>query len=72
MSEKITTAEQGSNQRPDQRIAESVEEMLSELLEAEAEKLTQAIRSERNKARLATMTGTLPRPLATSRCMCHT
>ena len=72
MSEKIATSEQGSNQRPDQRIAESVKETLSELLEAEAEKLTQAIRSERNRARLATMIETLPRPLATSRCMCHT
>ena len=37
----------------------SVEETLNELLEAEAEKLTQAARYERNEA---TMTGTLPPP----------
>ena len=42
----------------------SVEETLNELLEAEAQKLTQAARYERSEARRAiaavTMTGTLP------------
>lgn len=53
----------------------SVEETLNELLEKEAEKLTQAARYERSEARQgyrsATMTGTLPRPPATSRSTCR-
>ncbi len=50
----------------------SVEQTLNELLEAEAEKLTQAARYERSEARRGyrsgpTMTATSPLPLATSR-----
>ena len=51
----------------------SVEETLNELLEQEAEKLTQAARYERNKARQgyrrATMTGILPLLPETSHSM---
>ncbi len=51
-----------------------VEETLNKLLEAEAEKLTQAARYERKRparaTAAATMTGTLPPPPETSRSMC--
>ena len=49
----------------------SVEETLNELLEKEAETLTQAARYERNEARQGyPMTAISPRPPATSRSMC--
>ena len=53
----------------------SVEETLNELLEKEAESLTQAARYERSEpvraTAAATMTVTLPRPPATSRSICQ-
>ena len=54
----------------------SVEETLNELLEQEAEQLTQAARYERNEARrgataAAIMTGTSPPHPETSRSMYH-
>ena len=52
----------------------SVEETLNELLEKEAESLTQAARYERSEARQATaadtMTAALPRPPVTLRSTC--
>ena len=52
----------------------SVEEALNELLEKEAESLTQAARYERSEARrataAATMTGILPQPPETSHSIC--
>ena len=49
----------------------SVEETLNELLEKEAETLTQAARYERSEARQGYRSGAIsPRPPATSRSMC--
>ena len=68
MSEKIVQLnEEEIKGQIKELVRGSVEETLNELLEAEAEKLTQAARYERNEARqataAATMTGTIPPPL---------
>ena len=51
-------------------VRSSVEETLNELLEKEAESLTQAARYERNEARQGYRSGTLPQPPAMSRSTC--
>ncbi len=74
MSEKIVQLnEEVIKGQIKELVRGSVEETLNELLEQEAEKLTQAARYERNEARQGyrsgTMTGTLPPPPETSRSM---
>ncbi len=64
---KDCTAKRGSNQRAAERIGTgSVEETLNELLEAEAEKLTQAARYERSEARQGYRSGHYDRNLTTT------
>ena len=75
MSEKIVQLnEEVIKGQIKELVRGSVEETLNELLEKEAESLTQAARYERSEARqgtaAATMTGILPRPPATSRSIC--
>ena len=75
MSEKIVQLnEEVIKGQLKELVRRSVEETLNELLEQEAEKLTQAARYERNEARqgtaVVTTAGTLPLPPAMLRSMC--
>ena len=75
MSEKIVQLnEEIIKSELKELVRGSVEGTLNELLEKEAESLTQAARYERSEARQGyrsgTMTGILPRPPATLRYMC--
>ena len=63
---KICTAERGSNQRPNQGGSRQLEETLNELLEKEAESLTQAARYERSEARQGYRSGHYDRNLTTT------
>ena len=76
MSEKIVQLnEEVIKGQLKELVRGSVEETLNELLEHEAEKLTQAARYESNEARrataAATMTETLPLHPETSRSICR-
>ena len=63
MSEKIVQLnEEVIKGQLKELVRGSVEETLNELLEAEAEKLTQAARHERNEQRQATAAATKPQP----------
>ena len=67
MSEKIVTLnEEVIKGQIKELVRGSVEETLNELLEAEAEKLTQAGRYERNKARQGYRSGHYDRNLTTT------
>ncbi len=77
MSEKIVQLnEEVIKGQLKELVRGSVEETLNELLEQEAEKLTQAARYERNEARQGYRSGhysrnlTLPLPLAMLRSTC--
>ena len=66
MSEKIVTLnEEVIKGQIKELVRGSVEETLSELLEAEAERLTQAARYERNEARQGNRSGHYDRNLTT-------
>ena len=66
MSEKIVTLnEEVIKGQIKELVRGSVEETLNELLEAEAEKLTQAARYERNEARQGNRSGHYDRNLTT-------
>ena len=76
MSEKIVQLnEEVIKGQIKELVRGSVEETLNELLEKEAESLTQAARYERNETRqataAATMTEILPRPPVTLRSTCR-
>lgn len=77
MSEKIVQLnEEVIKGQIKELVRGSVEETLNELLEAEAEKLTQAARYERSEERqglppAATTAGTSPLPRVTSRSRCR-
>ena len=76
MSEKIVQLnEEVIKGQLKELVRGSVEETLNELLEKEAESLTQAARYERSEAvrstAAVTMTATSPRPPATSRSTCR-
>ena len=76
MSEKIVQLnEEIIKGKIEELVCGSVEETLNELLEKEAESLTQAARYERSEAVRATaavtMTGISPPPPATSRSICR-
>ena len=67
MSEKIVTLnEEVIKGQIKELVQRNVEEMLNELLEAEAEKLTQAGRYERNEARQGYRSGHYDRNLTTT------
>ena len=67
MSEKIVTLnEEVIKGQIKELVRGSVEETLSELLEAEAERLTQAARYERNEARQGYRSGHYARNLTTT------
>ena len=67
MSEKIVTLnEEEIKGQSKELVRGSVEETLNELLEAEAEKLTQAGRYERNEARQGYRSGRYDRNLTTT------
>ena len=67
MSEKIVTLnEEVIKGQIKELVRGSVEETLNELLEAEAEKLTQAARYERNEARQGYRSGHYDRNLTTT------
>lgn len=76
MSEKIVQLNEGViKSQIKELVRGSVEETLNELLEKEAESLTQAARYERSEARQGYRSGhydrkILPRPPATSRSTC--
>ena len=76
MSEKIVQLnEEVIKGQLKELVRGSVEETLNELLEREAEKLTQAVRYERNEARQGHRSGhyeALPPPPAMLRSMCPT